>query len=675
MLENKNSSTAQSSLGRQETTAVHRSITLLGASSALFVLGFALLAINLFSLEDQLIESIALHDAKSYTGALTEFRTLYTAEVVERVRAHGIDVTHDYREREATIPLPATLSILLGNRLDEETETTVRLYSDYPFPRRASVGGPRDEFERHALIALNTQPEEPYFRFEDHEDGIVLRYAIADRMRRGCVDCHNSHPQSPKTDWKKGDVRGVLSIVKPLGVSTMGVRHSLRLSVAIMLILGIVAIIVLGIASVRHRRDAMLAEELAGQTERTNLALARQIKERDRVESERTHLEKQVHQMQKLEQIGLLAGGIAHDFNNLLQSLLGSVELAMAKIPENKDALKDLKNSIDVASRASDLTNQLLIYAGRTPIIKHPLNISNLIDDMRTLLKTVTRGTSVIEFELDFQHTIVEADPTQIRQIVLNLVTNAVDANADTSGHIVVRTRLQTLSAADLKTMIPGGEHREPGNYVVLEVQDNGIGIKPELLPVMFEPFFSTKQAGRGLGLALIHGIVGNHGGAMQLETTVNEGSLFRVYLPQSTERVEASESTSSEQMQFSSSLSVLVVDDEEGIRTTVEDYLRLRGFRAESVKNGETAIATVQRTSAPFDVIILDMRMPGLSGLETYFAIRQLDQKVRFILVSGDLPGSDVQAVIRKGSVHFLHKPFTFNTLMALMQEGKTST
>jgi signal transduction histidine kinase/ActR/RegA family two-component response regulator len=675
MLEKKNSSTAQSSLGQQGTRAVHRSITLLGATLALFVLGFALLAINLISLESQLVESIALNDAKSYTGALTEFRTLYTAEVVERVRAHGIDVTHDYREREATIPLPATLSILLGNRLDEETETTVRLYSDYPFPRRATDGGVRDDFEQQALIALNAHPEVPYYRFENQGEGIVLRYAIADRMRAGCVDCHNSHPQSPKTDWKEGDVRGVLSIVKPLAVSTMGVRHSLRISVAIMLGLGIIAIIVLGIASVRHRRDALLAVNLAEQTKQTNLALARQIQERDRVESERMQLEKQIHQMQKLEQIGLLAGGIAHDFNNLLQSLLGSVELAMAKIPENKDALKDLKYSIDVASRASDLTNQLLIYAGRAPIIKHPLNISNLIDDMRTLLKTVTRGTSIIELELDFQSTIIEADPTQIRQIVLNLVTNSVDANMDTDGHILVRTRLQTLGAADLKTMISDEKHREPGKYVVLEVQDNGTGIKPDLLPVIFEPFFSTKQAGRGLGLALIHGIVINHGGVLQLETTVNEGSIFRLYLPQSTQQVVPLKSTSIAQTPVSSSLSVLVVDDEEGIRNTVEDYLRLRGFEATSVESGETAIAAVQGATTPFDVIILDMRMPGLSGLETYFSIRQLDQKVRFILVSGDLPGSDVQAVILKGTVDFLPKPFTFHALMSLIQEGKTST
>jgi len=171
---------------------------------------------HLTRLSSELIEKTAIQGSARYAQALTEFRSLYTSEVVSRAKAQGMTITHDYKTQEGAIPLPATLSMLLGNRLEQASaDGAFRLYSDYPFPWRTD-GGPGDAFEREALRQLRAQPDVPYYRFEERNGEKVLRYATADFMRPSCVGCHNSHADSPKTDWKVGDVRGVLSITHPL---------------------------------------------------------------------------------------------------------------------------------------------------------------------------------------------------------------------------------------------------------------------------------------------------------------------------------------------------------------------------------------------------------------------------------------------------------------------------
>jgi len=171
---------------------------------------------HLSRLSSELIEKTAIQESERYAQALTEFRSLYTSEVVIRAKAQGMTITHDYETREGAIPLPATLSMLLGNRLAQASAGgAFRLYSDYPFSWRTD-GGPRDAFEREALRQLRAQPDVPYYQFEERNGEKVLRYATADLMRSSCVQCHNSHADSPKTDWKVGDVRGVLSITHPM---------------------------------------------------------------------------------------------------------------------------------------------------------------------------------------------------------------------------------------------------------------------------------------------------------------------------------------------------------------------------------------------------------------------------------------------------------------------------
>src|SRR5215471_3068433 len=186
----------------------------------LFGVGMGCMLWHVSRLQSNLITSIALQDASLYAQALADFRTLYTSEVVETVRPRGIEVTHDYMSHAGAIPLPVTLTMLLGERISaHEAGAQVRLYSPYPFPSRREAGGLQDAFSRAACDALQHNPTVPFYRFEPFQGRQSLRYATADLMRPSCVDCHNTHTASPKTDWKTGEVRGVLEVILPLDIA------------------------------------------------------------------------------------------------------------------------------------------------------------------------------------------------------------------------------------------------------------------------------------------------------------------------------------------------------------------------------------------------------------------------------------------------------------------------
>jgi phosphoserine phosphatase RsbU/P len=261
----------------------------------MFCVGVAAILWHLVNLSSALVEMSALQGTARYSEALMEFRTLYTSEVVVRAQTHGIEVTHDYRTKPGAIPLPATLSIELGKRIGMQgSGLQVRLYSDYPFPWRTD-GGARDAFERDALRYLQRNPDQPFTRFEDFQGRRSLRYATADRMRQACVGCHNGHPASPKTDWKVGDVRGVLEVIRPMDSVIAQSRAGLRETIALMG--GICALSLGGLALVigRLRQTTVELErqvdertvalrDRSADLARSNADLEKQLDEHDRTE-------------------------------------------------------------------------------------------------------------------------------------------------------------------------------------------------------------------------------------------------------------------------------------------------------------------------------------------------------------------------------------------------------
>ena len=230
-------------------------------------IGIAGLLWHLGRLQSDLVQAMAVQGASLQSQMFEDFRALYTSEVVERVRPLGVEVSHDYKEKQGAIPLPATFTIELGRRIGEKgSGMAVRLYSDYPFPWRKD-GGPGDAFEREALTHLRANPGEPFVRFEDLQGRAVLRYATADRMRRQCIACHNGHPASPKTDWKEGDVRGVLEVIRPLSPVVAEARERLRGAFALVLVLAALGSSALGlvVSKLRHS-SAELGQQVVERT-------------------------------------------------------------------------------------------------------------------------------------------------------------------------------------------------------------------------------------------------------------------------------------------------------------------------------------------------------------------------------------------------------------------------
>ena len=640
-----------------------------GLIIGIFSCGLGALALNIVSLESQIVQSITLNDAQTYAKAIKEFRTLYTSEVVERVRPHGIGVTHDYTNHPASIPLPATLSLLLGNRLGSTSEGAVRLYSRYPFPWRTAQGGPKDAFERDALDLLEVNPDRPFYQFETVNGKPVLRFAISDRMRKGCVDCHNTHPDSPKKDWKVGDLRGVLSVTRPLDEATVAARESLSLTVGFLMIFSVFGVLIIGFAGARHHRNAVLAAESAQETARINVSLQGEIVGRERAETERRALEDQFRHTQKLETVGLLAGGIAHDFNNLLQSLIGNIELAQMKADSESSVGPHLEQVLDLAQRASGLTNQLLTYSGRVPSRKEQLDLSALIADMEALLKTVGGGSGELTYELAQDLKAVNADNTQIQQVVLNLVTNAIEASASSAPTVSVSTRMVDLSKTELERSILGLD-LPAGAYVELEVKNRGETLSQETIARMFEPFFTTKRTGRGLGLAVVHGIVKTHRGAIRVEHEEAGWTRIRLYLPASSAVVRARQGAKEMAQSIELSSTILVVDDEQALLDVVCDLLRSHGANVLAASSGGDAIELYQAQADRIDLVVLDLRLPDSSGVEVYHRMHQMNPDVRVILSSGYAADSEIAGLLESGAVQFLQKPYRLFMLLNMTHQ-----
>ena len=229
----------------------------------LFLAAVAITLAHVRGLQSSLVNTQALENARLFTLAVAEFRAVYTSEVVERIRPAGIEIAHDYDLREGAAPLPATLSMILGNRIGGlEQGGESRLYSPYPFPWRSQDGGLSDDFAREAWEALNRNPEEPFYRFESLGDREVLRYATADLMRPACIDCHNTHADTPKADWEVGDVRGVLEVITPLDVSIAATRSGLVNTAILMVFLATMGLLFLGLMMSQREEAAKEAAAL-----------------------------------------------------------------------------------------------------------------------------------------------------------------------------------------------------------------------------------------------------------------------------------------------------------------------------------------------------------------------------------------------------------------------------
>ena len=373
---------------------------------------------------------------------------------------------------------------------------------------------------------------------------------------------------------------------------------------------------------------------------------------------------------QKLEGLGVLAGGIAHDFNNLLVAMLGNAELARTELPEDSPALAHLEDVEIAAERAGELTDQLLTYTGKGKFVREELDLSELVFSVAGLLSvSIPKGVS-LDYNLDADLPSVRGGPGQLRQIVMNLVTNAADSIGEGEGKIRLETGIGLPSMAETSgAMMSFGDPVEPSVY--LWVADDGGGMDEETLSRIFDPFFTTKFAGRGLGLAATLGIIKGHDGYLRVESKVGSGTSFLVSFPVS-ENVEGAPATSNgSRVQTLMRQPILIVDDEPHVRAVLERMLKMQGYEVLVAADGIEAIDIYRSHPDPIGLVILDLTMPGLSGEETWTHLRAFDPAVRVLFSSGY---SEENAAFRFGEpdsrASFIHKPYRREKLMEMIHE-----
>lgn len=392
------------------------------------------------------------------------------------------------------------------------------------------------------------------------------------------------------------------------------------------------------------------------------------ITERKRAAEERSRLEQQMLHAQKMESLGVLAGGVAHDFNNILMAIIGNVDLSLMKIEEASPITANLRNIEKAAMRAADLAKQMLAYSGKGKFVIEKLDLNRLIEKLHPILEPSLPTNAVLILKLHKPLPMIEADANQMRQIVMNLFMNAVEALGENGGEVTISTDDLEQDRESLKDALLGEAIAE-GRYVLLEVIDTGCGMEKEVLDKVFDPFFTTKFTGRGLGLAAVHGIVRGHKGGIRITSEPGKGSIFQVLLP--TSEPPPVEVSVPEQIEngWSGKGRILLVDDEEVVRTVASELLKELGFTPVVAGSGAEAIETF-KNNKDLLAVILDLTMPGMDGEECFRALRGIDPEVKVIMSSGFSEHEVVQKFAGEELAGFIQKPYTLKTLKEVMRK-----
>ena len=394
-------------------------------------------------------------------------------------------------------------------------------------------------------------------------------------------------------------------------------------------------------------RDYILKDKLG----RLAPAVRRELKEiEDR--RQRKDLEEQLRQAQKLESLGLLAGGVAHDFNNLLTGILGNASLVLEMLSPPEPERSMLEDVVRASERAAELTRQLLAYAGKGKFVVQPVHLSEVVREISQLVRSSIPRKVELKMNLPADLPLVEADPSQMQQLVMNLVINAAEAIGDQTGTVEVTTCVRHATGS--------------GVSVCLVVRDTGCGMDEPTRSQIFDPFFTTKFTGRGLGLAAVQGIVRSHGGTIQVKSHPGQGSDFEVCLPAMERHAGLWQEPQAAKTPpaLSGSGVVLVVDDEEIVRRTAKATLQRYGYTVVEAENGREAVDLFQRMLDTVAVVLLDLTMPVMSGEETYRWMRALNPSVPVIVSSGY---DEMEAARRfggEGVMDFIKKPYVAQSL-----------
>ena len=428
--------------------------------------------------------------------------------------------------------------------------------------------------------------------------------------------------------------------------------------------------------TIRTKAGALRMTVAAGETltiegERYILSFFFDITERKRAEAERIELQRRLLHTQKLESLGILAGGIAHDFNNLLMAILGNLDLALLHSPAALPARVNIERALQSTRRATDLTRQLLAYTGRGHFVVRRIDLNDLVGESANLFRTAIAKTVTMHLHLSVEPSTIEADPGQVQQVIINLITNASEAIGDRPGTITLTTGSEAydenyLSRSRLTEKPPAGR------FVYLEVSDTGCGMNEETLQRLFDPFFTTKFMGRGLGMSAVLGIIRGHKGAILVESAIERGSTVRVLFPAcAAEPIGKTEDPGAPPLLAGlASATVLVVDDEEAVRAVATAFVRRLGFQAISATDGEEALLLFEKHADEIACVLLDLTMPRMDGLSAFRQMRRLRPDVKVILCSGYDEHEATRRFTSEGLAGFIQKPYILRDLSSMIAQ-----
>ncbi len=379
---------------------------------------------------------------------------------------------------------------------------------------------------------------------------------------------------------------------------------------------------------------------------------------------EHDRMEQQLREATKTEAIGVLAGGIAHDFNNMMAAVMGNAEIATESVPQESPARINLERIVSTSVAASDLCKQLLAYAGRGSSVKETLDCNLLVKELGDLMVAGLSKKVSMTFEIDESPHSIVGDRSHLRQVFMNLMTNASDAIENNEGQIVVGTKSVSLGREDIE-MLNSYPWLEKGQYVCVWVSDTGAGMGPETRAKIFDPFFTTKKSGHGLGLAAVSGIVKSHKGAISVDSTLGVGTTFSVWLPLVSDSADLRVNVPSTDKVAAANTRILVADDHASVRMVLVAHLESAGYTVIEAEDGQEAVDIFQRDPDAFDCVLLDHNMPKMDGEEVLIELQKIRSDVRVVLNSGFAEDEMLERFKGSGLAGVLHKPAPKSVLL----------
>ncbi len=565
----------------------------------------------------------------------------------------------------------------------EQTDLSshVEIYGPYSTIWGGLGGDLPDDFARRAWAGLTRNPDEPFFEYISREEGDFLRYATASRVSDRCVGCHASNPQAGRIEVREGELVSVVDVMIPLRANlVVDPAADISQGLAFFAVLSLLWFCAAGVGVVAEQNKTRTAEAAALRHQTTTEKLARAITDRDAAASEKEKLAALIQHAQKIESLSQMTGGLAHDFNNLLVPILANANFLKSELPPDSPGQEMIEDIDTAAERASGLCRQMLAYAGQANIEHQYRDLNQVLTGMAELLQVNTSRTCSLQLDLFDDSLYFEFDPVQIEQILVNLVSNASDAMGDRDGKITIRTgrcpidssystpspfqrETKVRNAALDESLIP--RTTRPGVFV--EVLDEGEGIAEGDLAKVFDPFYSSRAPGRGLGLAAVDGIVRSHGGTISMESELGKFTRIRISFPAESESLSDPLPNSAQSLDSELQTgTVLVADDEPAVRSVATRMLEGFGFKVVTAEDGDSATRIFEESPDSFCACLFDVTMPVKDGVRALHEIRNLRPAQPAVLFSGY---SEKFAEIRRlegPHTTFLEKPFHSDALRA---------